>query len=151
MSEGSDSDYSEYSASDKEWSESSEYSFSPKPRQIKKRKIKKKRKAKQKYTEMENESDSTDESDNENKQKGKRKRQKPKHRSRKTPSPLPQQVKHGESPKRTPKAESTAQGQELQDNPEGKALDIGAISTITGAGRVSCPTDQWLQLMQYVQ
>ena len=101
--------------------------------------------------EMENESDSTDESDNENKQKGKKKRQKPKHRSRKTPSPLPQQVKHGESSKRTPKAESTAQGQELQDNPEGKALDIGAISTITGAGRVSCPTDQWLQLMQYVQ
>ena len=44
MSEGSDSDYSEYSASDEEWSESSESSFSPKPRQIKKRKIKKKQK-----------------------------------------------------------------------------------------------------------
>ena len=149
MSEGSDSDYSEYSASDEEWSESSESSFSPKPRKIRKRKIKKKRKAKQKYMEMENESASTDESDNENKQKGKKKSQKPKHRSRKTPSP--QQVKHGESPKRTPKAESTAQDQELQDNPEGKALDIGAISTITGAGRVSCHTDQWVQLMQYVQ
>ena len=32
-----------------------------------------------------------------------------------------------------------------------KEIDLGAIHTMTVSGRVSCPTDQWLDLMEYVQ
>ena len=55
-------------------------------------------------------------------------------------SPTPQKPAPRSPPKAAPPPPSQA-----------TVIDFGQITTVEASGRVSCPADQWIQLMNFVQ
>ena len=149
-------DYSEDSSFD----ESSDYSSSSEPeRKKKKRKTKKKLSKSVEYSSSND--DSETESDKPKRKKPKLKKKfierKKKAKKRKSPSPPPPYEPSPSPPaKRTPPIMVNPPGtsQLLSSNQTPAAVkvpDIQLIPTVSGGGRVSCPSEQWIMLMDYVQ
>ena len=66
-----------------------------------------------------------------------------------TPLKSPQQAQRSPTPpKPAPRSPQKAAPPPSSQAP---VIDIGQITTVEASGRVSCPTDQWIQLMNFVQ
>ena len=135
-------------------------------KRLRKRRRKKKTKKRKTRKVTSSESESTDSESEVQKQKIKKHkketspkpktrhiRKKPSHKCASPPS-SPHSIPHSTSP--SPPLSSSAQKMKMQSplksgtSTQG-ALDLGSIPTIAASGRVSVSSEQWLQLMDYVQ